>query len=182
MTLSLLSDRLQEYKQRHMERKAAAARELGFKISTEPATLDTVSVGEKSSDNETGCEMEVEDGGNGVVVHNSESQQEQSADVTSDQKDAISANGHGVKPAEQSTHEEKSNVDSDGAASDVEVKRVNEDEMTSGSEEKTSDMNGAVDIIASPSVVKSSLTWADVVGSKATNGTGSKAVNGAAEE
>lgn len=40
-------------------------------------------------------------------------------------------------------------------------------------------MNGAVDSPVSPSSLKSKLTWADIVGSKAVNGTGSKTVNGA---
>ncbi|KAM6931004.1 clustered mitochondria protein homolog [Xenentodon cancila] len=176
------SDRLQEYKQRHIERKAAAAKELGIKLTTEPVTSDFVSVEEKSSHKETGSEMEVEDGGNKEEVDNSESQQEQSGEVTSDESAAFSANSHVMKPVEQSKHKEKSHVDGDRAASGVEVKTVNENEMKSGSGEKNSKMNGAADIIGNPLVVKSNLTWADVVGSKVNNGTGSKAVNGASDE
>ncbi|XP_041854801.1 clustered mitochondria protein homolog isoform X2 [Melanotaenia boesemani] len=176
------SDRFQEYKQKHLERKAAARKELGLKLPTELTTSDFVNGEEKSSDNATGCGKETEDGGNKAVESNNVSQQEQPVEGTSVASAAkASANGHVVEPAEQSKHEGETDVDSDRAASDVTVKTANEDdEMISGSEEKNGEINGEADIIASPLALKSKLTWADIVTSKPTiaNEKESKAVNG----
>uniref|UniRef100_A0A4W6G9E7 Si:ch211-166a6.5 n=1 Tax=Lates calcarifer TaxID=8187 RepID=A0A4W6G9E7_LATCA len=215
------SDRLQEYKKKHLERKAAAARELGFNLNYEPIASETVKGGEKSSDQETGRGKEAQEGGSPAVENNSESQQEE--DVSVESAAEIPANGHVVESADQDQHDEKRDVDggnseeSDRAASDAEVKLVNgesevraageetETSVQNGvegstangevkseatcnemkSDEKDGEINGAVNVTASPPVLKSKGTWADVVVSKAvmTNGTGDKgtAVNGVAD-
>ncbi|XP_028269031.1 clustered mitochondria protein homolog [Parambassis ranga] len=163
------SDRFQEYKQKHLERKAAALKELGIKLPTQLAAADTVT--------DTGCVKETEEEGNPATERTSEIQQEK-IEMAVEGAAKVAANGHKKEPSEQS----KTVVES--AASDVEVKAENKPqctEMKSGSGEK-SEINGAVDIIASLSVPKSPMTWADVV-SKPTvaNGTGAgkaMAVNG----
>ncbi|XP_008280230.1 clustered mitochondria protein homolog [Stegastes partitus] len=190
------SDRLQEYKQKHLELKAAVRRELGLKLPNESAALEAVNGEENSSEQETGCGKEAEDEGNPAAENTSESQQEQPVEEVSVESTAtVSANGHGAEPAVQDQHEEKTDADSERADSDVEVKIVSEGvEMKSGSGEENGEINGAEEIIASPSVLKSEVTWADVVSKPIiTNGTGDKAsavngvedsvtVNGTAEE
>lgn len=163
------SDRLQEYRKKHNELKAAVAKELGLKLPKDLVTSDIVNGEEKSSDQASGCGVEAEDG-------------EKPGESTA----VVSANGHVVEPEEQSQKEEKTDVDSDRVESDVQVKTVNPamcDEVKSGSGEKNGEINGAVDTIASPSALQSKMTWADVVVSKGgiANGTGGKAtaVNGA---
>lgn len=193
------SDRLQEYRQKHLELKAAVRKEL----------LNQMNGGEKSTDQDPGCGKEVKDGGSPAVESNTESQQEQPVEETSvESATVVSANGHVVEPAE---HEEKTEVDAGDRAAEVKIvngetenraeaeeseasapKENGEmksdtmvDEMKSGSDEVNGVLNGAVDIPASPSVLKSKVTWADVVVSKAVvaNGTGHKvtAVNGEAD-
>lgn len=176
------------------------AKELGFNITPELVTSETVDGGQKFSDQETGCRKEGEDRGSPAVENTSESQREQPVEET-----FISANGHAEEPAEQNQHE-----DSDRAASDAEVKIVNgesevratgegsetstangeiksdatADEMKSESAEVNGEINGALDIPTSPSVLKSKGTWADVVSKvSVVNGTGDKdtAVNGVAD-
>ncbi|XP_072244123.1 clustered mitochondria protein homolog [Leuresthes tenuis] len=160
------SDRFQEYKQKHLERKAAAAKELGIQLTTGSVTLGFVQGGEKSLEKETGCGKEAEDGGNSATENNSE--QELPVEDTSA---IVSVNGHGVEPAGQSKHGEEADVDSGRAASDAGVKMANEnDEVKSGSGEENGDEDDN----------KGKRSWADVVTSKPTiaNGKGSKAVNG----
>ncbi|XP_070821605.1 clustered mitochondria protein homolog [Chaetodon trifascialis] len=194
------SDKFQEYRQKHRELKAAVAKELGFKVINGLVTVEAVDGGEKTSDQETGCGKEAEDGGSPTVENTSESQQEQPVEET-----VVSANGHAEETAEQNQDE-----DNDRAASDAEVKIVNgesevraagegsetstangeiesdaaADEMKSESGDVNGEINGALDITASPSVLKSKGTWADVVSNvPVTNGTGDKdtAVNGVAD-
>lgn len=199
------SDRFQEYKQKHLELKAAVAKELGFNVTNQLIASKTVNGGDKSADQETGCGKEAEDGGRPAAANSSESQQEQSAAETSVESAAVvSANGHMVEPVEQNQHEE-----GDRAASDAEVNIVNEESevraageenvtstaneevrcdatagaMKSESDEVNGEINGALDIATSPSVIKSKGSWADVVSKAAVaNGTGNKdtAVNGVA--
>ncbi|XP_040010315.1 clustered mitochondria protein homolog isoform X2 [Xiphias gladius] len=209
------SDRFQEYKQKHLERKAAVAKELGFKLSNEPVASETVNGRKKGSDQETGRGKEAEGGGSQAVENNSEGQQGQLVEEVSVESAAVvSANGHVVEPVEENHYEEKTDVDgghsgdSDRAASDAEVKIVNgESEVRAAGEEsessvqdgvesctangemkseatcdkmkadeKDGEINGARDVTATPSVLKSKGTWADVVVSKAivANGTGDK--------
>ncbi|TKS78790.1 Clustered mitochondria protein -like protein [Collichthys lucidus] len=187
------SDRFQEYRQKHKELKAAVAKELGFKVTTELVASEAADGGEKNSDGETGCGKEAEDGGSSTVQKASESQQEQPVKETIVES---TANGHVVEPAEQNHLE-----DSDRAGSGAEVSIVNgETEVRAkGEETKSSTANGevksdaAADVMkpeevngdingtpTSPSVLKSKGTWADIV-SKApvANGT---AVNGVADK
>lgn len=195
--LCVHSDRLQEYKQKHLERKIAAARELGLKLPYDPANQE-----EKGSGQETGCGQEAEDGGSPAVENNSESTQEQ-ASVESTA--AVSANGLSGEPAEQNQHEEKTH-----AGVDSEVKMINGEsevraaghetetsaqngvkssaangEMKSDatceemkSDEKDGEINRTGDIAVRPSALKSKGTWADVVVSQAVNG----GVNGVADD
>lgn len=139
------SDRFEEYKQKHLERKLAAARELGIKLPFELPISDV------------GCGKEAEDGGNKAEEKNSESQQEQQEEATSTgSAGSVLANGHATEKTDE-------NSDRKGTG-------AGQIKSTSGD---ANDVNG----LASPSVLKSTLTWADVV-SKPSNGTGSKAVNG----
>ncbi|XP_023149940.2 clustered mitochondria protein homolog [Amphiprion ocellaris] len=177
------SDRLQEYKQKHLELKAAVQRELGLIPPNGPAASEAVNGEEKSSEQETGCGKEAEDGGNPAAENTSESQQEQPVEeVSVDSTATVSANGHEVESAVENQHEEKTDAESEGAASDVEVKVVNESvEMKSDAVEENGEINGAEEIIVSPSVLKSEVTWAAVVSKPViTNGTEDKvsAVNG----
>ncbi|XP_047447162.1 clustered mitochondria protein homolog [Mugil cephalus] len=188
------SDRFQEYKKKHKELKAAVAKELGLQMPKDLFTSELVNGGEKSSDQASGCSVDAEDGGS-PAASPSENEKEQPVEASGDDRAAeSSANGH-VEPAEQSQKEEKTDVDSDRAESGVQVKTLNGatcNEMKSGSGEKNGEINGAVDIIASPSAPKTKKTWADVVVSKgaAVNGAGGKAdvaggsvaANGTAEE
>ncbi len=48
------SDRFQEYKQKHLELKAAVVKELGLKVPNQLDFLEIVNGGEKRSDQETG--------------------------------------------------------------------------------------------------------------------------------
>lgn len=201
------SDRLQEYKKKHLELKAAVAKELGFNITSEFVASKTVNGGQNSSDQDAGCGKEAEDEGSPAVENASESQQEQLGEESAA---IVSANGHVVEPVEHNQHEEKTDVDEgdsedgDRTASDAEVKIVNgesevrenstangeikgdvtADETKSESNGVKGEINGALDIAASPPVLKSKGTWADVVSKTAmANGTGHKdtvAVNGVA--
>ncbi|XP_051278786.1 clustered mitochondria protein homolog isoform X2 [Dicentrarchus labrax] len=204
------SDRFQEYKKKHMELKAAVAKELGFNLPNEPVVSETVDGGEKSSDLETGCGKEAEAGGSPAVENTSEGTQEQPVEETLVEGAAVvSANGHVVETAEQNQHEEKTDRENgDRAASDTEVKIVNgesevgatgektetstangeiksdatADGRKSGSDKVNGEINGAFDINASPTVLKSKGTWADVVSKSAVvNGNKDTAVNGVAD-
>lgn len=205
--LCFYSDRLQEYKQKHLELKAAVRKELANQMYR----------GEKSTDEETGCGKEVMDEGSPAVESNTESKQEQQpVEETSVESAAVvSANGHVVEPAE---NEEKTVDGGDSEHSDraaeamivngetesraeaeesapngVKSSRANGemksdttvDDMKLGSNEVNGAINGALDITASPSVLKNKGTWADVVVSKAivANGPGDKvtAVNRVAD-
>lgn len=169
------------------------AKELGLKL----LTSGTVERGEKNWDQETGCGKEAEDGGSKAVENASKTQQGQSVtEPLMESAAVVSANGHVVEPAEQNQLES-----SDRAASDAEVKIVNgvsevsatgeetetsaanaevktnatADDMKSKSDEVNGEINGALDITACPSVLKSKGTWADVVSNAmVANGTGGK--------
>ncbi|XP_070689423.1 clustered mitochondria protein homolog [Pempheris klunzingeri] len=188
------SDRLQEYRQKHRELKAAVAKELGFDITGKLFASENVNGGEKSSDQETGSGKEAEDGGSPAVESAGEGQQEQPVEGSSVESAAtVSANAHVVQPAEPNQHEEKTDIDggdsedSDRAASDAEVKVVNgESEVrATGEETVNGEVNGAFNTPASPSVFQSKGTWAEVVSKAAmANGRGNKdtAVTGVAAE
>ncbi|XP_030592954.1 clustered mitochondria protein homolog [Archocentrus centrarchus] len=167
------SDRFQEYKQKHLELKAAVAKELGLKLPNVASMI--ANEGGKSSDQETGCGKEPEGGGNPAAENTSESQQGQQVEEASlESAGDISANGHVVEPAEQSQQKERTNAEGDKAASDK-VQTVNEMQSSSG------ELNGRIDVTASPSALRSEVTWADVVSkSVVASGTGGKAtaVNG----
>ncbi|KAG7489609.1 hypothetical protein JOB18_016073 [Solea senegalensis] len=163
------SDRYQEYKQKHEELKAAVRKELGLKLPSELAALETAKGGEKSSDKETEHGKEAGDG----------------AENNSGQAAAISANGHEVGPADED--------DSDRAASDTGGEIVNgESEHKAGaaangeveSDKKDGELNGAGTATVSPPVLKCKKTWADIVSNASiVNGTRDKdsAVNGVAD-
>ena len=197
------SNRFEEYKQRHLERKAAALKELGLSLPGELFASATVKAGEKSLDKETGSGKEAEDGGSPAVENNSEQSVDEVSVVGAA---AVTVNGHVVEPAEQNKHEEKPENREEGDRA-TEVKMVNgESEVRAAGEEaessvekevKSSTANGAIepeatceemksdekdgesnrarDTKATPLVLKGKGTWADVVSkSNTANGTGHK--------
>ncbi|XP_068166681.1 clustered mitochondria protein homolog isoform X2 [Antennarius striatus] len=203
------SDKLQEFKQRHLKLKAAVMKELGLKLPNKLSTSEIVEGGEKSSNQETGSRKEPEAGGNAADENTSKVKQEQPGEKTLMEGAAvISANGHEEEQAGQN------DGDSDRAASDVGVKEVNGDsevratgeatsiangdiksnaigEVKSTSNEVNGDIHGTSNIPTSPSVLKSKGTWAQVVSNSAkARETGIKdtavaekvAANGAVEE
>ncbi|KAF3695848.1 Clustered mitochondria protein -like protein [Channa argus] len=191
------SDKFQEYKQKHLERKAMAAKELGIKLTNDPITLETENTRQKRSDKDTGCGKEVEDEGSPAEENNSKNQQEHPMSVKC--STVVSTNDHVVQQAEQKRHEVKSEMDKDDdgeraaeskrmANGESEV-RVAEETVTREikievtydeikSDVKNGEINESGVIAANPSVLKSKGTWADVV-SKASivSETGDKKVN-----
>ncbi|KAK2837331.1 hypothetical protein Q5P01_014543 [Channa striata] len=187
------SDRFQEYKQKHLERKAAAAKELGFKLTYEPITLETENRRQKSSDKETGCGKEVEDEGSPAEGNISKNQHEQSVENSA----VVSANNHVVQQAEQKQQEKSDREASEGsdrealdakkmaANGESEVRVAGEESENSPqngvkstangemktevtydemkSDGKNGETNGSGVITANPPVLKSKGTWADVV-------------------
>ncbi|XP_026199625.1 clustered mitochondria protein homolog isoform X2 [Anabas testudineus] len=190
------SDKFQEYKKKHLERKAAVVKELGLKLINEPVVSETVNEGQKSSAKETGCGKEAEDGGSPAVER--ESQQEQPLEEASVERAAlVAARDHVVQSVEQIQHEEKTDVDrqhsedSQTAAADTKIKIVNGEsevaetsvqngiksntdngEMKSEAKcdeiksDKICEINGSKVLAANAPVLKSKGTWADVVVSK----------------
>lgn len=151
-------------------------KELGLKLPNVASVA--VTGGGKRSDREKGCGKEPEGGGN-PAEDTSKCQQDQQVEGSLESTGKVSANCH---VTEQNQQKEKTSAEGDKAASD-EVKMVN-DEMESSSGE----MNGRMDVPASPSALRSDVSWADVVSKsrgKATavnrEGDGSTA-NGPAEE
>lgn len=168
------SDRFQEYKQKHLERKAAAAKELGFKLPIWSVNSNLVSKEEKSLDKEIGSVKEAGDGETEARKTDEESQRE---DVSADNAAGVLANGHVVEPAEKGKHEEKTDMNADSIVTDARIQTVKGGEMQSASGAKNGEINGDIETTPSPSAINSKLSWADVV-SKSSNSTGSKAVNG----
>uniref|UniRef100_A0A3P9IQH1 Si:ch211-166a6.5 n=1 Tax=Oryzias latipes TaxID=8090 RepID=A0A3P9IQH1_ORYLA len=162
------SDRFNEFKQKHLERKVAAAKELGIKLITGSAITDLINARERTSNKETGNWKEVQDGRHKAEENGGEIQEQQPAEDQSKTAATVSAHSCEEKAAEQSKDEGESSTE----AVAVDAKKEKNDEEHGA-------MNGAVDSPVSPSSLKSKLTWADIVGSKAVNGTGSKTVNGA---
>lgn len=166
------SDKLQEFKQKHQELKAAVAKELGFKLLNSEAMDGR----EKNSDQETGCGKEGEEEGNSTKT-----------ECLVESAAVVSVNGSDVEPVEQNQAE-----GSDRAAPDAKtVNGVTGEESTAKadvkenatvgearSDEINGEMNGALDTVTSPSGLKGKGTWADIV-SNATlaNGTGDKVTN-----
>lgn len=147
-------------------------KELGLKLPNVASMA--VTGGGKCSDREKGCGKEPEGGGN-PAEDTSKCQQDQQVEGSLESTGKVSANCHVTE------QKEKTSAEGDKAAS--EVKTVN-DEMESSSGE----MNGRMDVPASPSALRSDVSWADVVSKsrgKATavnrEGDGSTA-NGPAEE
>ncbi|KAM9857800.1 clustered mitochondria protein homolog [Aulostomus maculatus] len=197
------SDRLQEYKQKHLELKAAVAKELAYKAaSTELFASETANGGEENEHPETGCGKEAENGGSPTLENTIESHGEASADAI------VSANGHVVEPE----HEEKTETEGEnseradaegklengetvekaetessaanGVRSSVTTEEIKSDtaadEMKSGFSEVNGALNGSLEITA-PSVLKGNKSWADVPEVMIANGAADKdgEVNGA---
>ncbi|KAF7660148.1 hypothetical protein LDENG_00286680 [Lucifuga dentata] len=193
------SDRLQEFKQRLLERMVAETKEEANKVSKEPVASENGA--EKSSDQETGCGKETGDGGSPAEEHSNDNQTDQPAEETSPESPVIvAANAH-VEPEEQKPQGEKTETEgvdsaqSDSVATDAmngeaevreETNAQNEVKSSTetGSDEVNGEINGALDTTADPSNLKNKEALADVV-SKATTGnvTGDKdtEVNGVAE-
>ncbi|KAM4616138.1 clustered mitochondria protein homolog [Polymixia lowei] len=105
------SDRLQEFKQKLLEQRAAEAAEEANKISNEPATTETEKGANKSSDKETGWE-EAGNGGSPAEQSISESQEDQPMEeVPVENSTTAPVNVHVVELAEQSQSEEKTATD-----------------------------------------------------------------------
>ncbi|KAI3372888.1 hypothetical protein L3Q82_023340, partial [Scortum barcoo] len=195
------SNRLQEYRQKHNELKAAVAKELGFKITSEYIVSETLNGEEKSSDQETGCGKEAEEGGSPAAETASRSQKERPEEERSvESATTVTANGH----VEKTDVDGGDSEDGDRAAEVKlvngvsEVKATREEAETSKangviksdavadkvkSGEVNGEVNGVLDITTRPTVLKSKGTWADIVSKPAvTNGTRNKgaAVNGVA--
>lgn len=173
------SDSFQEYKQKHLERKAAALKELGLKLPGElAAASETVKAGEKNSDKETGCGKEAEDGGSPAVENNREHHKESVMGAP-----AVSVNGHANGVSEVSAAGEETESSVEREANREKEPEATREEMKS--DEKDGQSNGVSDTKATPSLLKSKGTWADVVSkSSISNGTGHKdtAVNGVADK
>uniref|UniRef100_I3K7Q7 Clustered mitochondria protein homolog n=1 Tax=Oreochromis niloticus TaxID=8128 RepID=I3K7Q7_ORENI len=154
-----------EYKQKHLELKAAVVKELGLKLPNVGSVA--VNEGGKRSDRETGCGKEPEGGGNPAAAEDtSKCQQDQQVEGSLESTGKVS----------------KTSAEGDKAASDK-VNTVN-DEMESSSGE----INGRMDVPASPSALRSGVSWADVVSKSrgkatAVNGEGDgSTADGTAEE
>lgn len=155
-------------------------KELGLKLPNVASVA--VNEGGKCSDQEKGCGKEPAGGGN-PAEDTSKCQQDQQVEEGSlESTGQVSANGQVIEPAEQNQQKEKTSAEGDKAASD-EVKTVN-DEMESSSGE----INVRMDVPASPSALRSDVSWADVVSKSrgkatAVNGEGDgSTANGTAEE
>lgn len=167
------SDKLQEFKQKHQELKAAVAKELGFKLLNSEAMDGR----EKNSDQETGCGKEGEEEGNSTMTESSV----ESAAV-------VSVNGSDVEPEQnQAEGSDRAAPDTktvngvpEAGATGEESKNFKENATAdeARSDEINGEMNGALDTVTSPSGLKGKGTWADIV-SNATlaSGTGDKVTN-----
>uniref|UniRef100_UPI0037E98104 clustered mitochondria protein homolog n=1 Tax=Semicossyphus pulcher TaxID=241346 RepID=UPI0037E98104 len=169
------SDRLTEYKQKHLELKAAVAKELGldlgFKLGAkELFSLENMKLEEKGSDQESGSGEEAADGGSPAVESASESKQEQKVEEASVESSAVvSANGHVTEPAEQNQQTEVDGGDSDGASSGAEVKEVNgESEVAATGKEtdggNSSTANGEIKSDATDDKVKTGKVNGEING------------------
>ncbi|XP_034547523.1 clustered mitochondria protein homolog isoform X2 [Notolabrus celidotus] len=183
----IASNKLQEYKQKHQELKAAVAKELGLDLGAKQLfSLETLNWAEITPDQEMGNGEAAEEKGN----LGSESQEVQKIEETSAESAAeVSSNGHVVEPAEekQQTLDE---AESDEVSPGAEVQEVNgESEVRAGGEEtdgdnsstasgetkseatvdeiKPKEVNGEINVAenvpVSPSALKGKGTWADVV-------------------
>ncbi|XP_029998881.1 clustered mitochondria protein homolog [Sphaeramia orbicularis] len=159
------SDRFQEYKQKHMELKAAVKKELLEKLKNELSLSAILSGEEKTKDQETEGGKEMEDGENTETNESGEEQPAEEMPVESTEE--LSANDHEVDPAENKAHEETTEeeaADSEQSdtGSNAQIVVNGEAEMKSGSDDND-EINGATQMSTSPSVLKSNTTWADIV-------------------
>uniref|UniRef100_A0A665TZD1 Clustered mitochondria protein homolog n=1 Tax=Echeneis naucrates TaxID=173247 RepID=A0A665TZD1_ECHNA len=171
-------------------------RELGFKLPYGPAASETVNVEGKGQ--ETGCGKEAEDGGSPAAIKMESEQEQPMKEVSGESTAVVPANGHVVEPAEQDQHEGETDVMNEGSDGTAEVKIVNgESEARAEGEEaetcvqngvkwskvngeiksdasceamKADEKNGITNGTASPPILKSKGTWAEVVVSKGING------------
>lgn len=133
-----LSDRFQEYKQKHKERKAAVAKEILESLLCKPSTSETVSR-EKNTDQDKESVKEVEDREHTETSDSHKQPVEETNDVVSAKGDMGNAGG-----------------------SDPLMTRDGEAKMKSESDKLNGGINGATETAASSSVLKA-MTWADVV-------------------
>uniref|UniRef100_A0A672YDS7 Clustered mitochondria protein homolog n=1 Tax=Sphaeramia orbicularis TaxID=375764 RepID=A0A672YDS7_9TELE len=154
-----------EYKQKHMELKAAVKKELLEKLKNELSLSAILSGEEKTKDQETEGGKEMEDGENTETNESGEEQPAEEMPVESTEE--LSANDHEVDPAENKAHEETTEeeaADSEQSdtGSNAQIVVNGEAEMKSGSDDND-EINGATQMSTSPSVLKSNTTWADIV-------------------
>lgn len=131
------------------------AKELGFKL----ITSETLDGGQKVSYEKIGNGKEAGDGGSAVVENTSEAQQGL----------AVTENCGVVVSANVSTEENSDNTGSEAevkianVVSEVSAANGTADDSKVQSDGVNGQINGAVDIPASPSFHKNKGTWADVV-------------------
>uniref|UniRef100_A0A667YRG9 Clustered mitochondria protein homolog n=1 Tax=Myripristis murdjan TaxID=586833 RepID=A0A667YRG9_9TELE len=152
-------DRLQEFKQRLLEQRAKEEREGATKVAEEPVASATQNGEETSSDKETGCEKEPEEGGS-PAEEKADSVQDDQCQQTSVESAAVAqVNGHVEEPDEQNPNEEKIVTEGDSEHSDrpasdaeskvivngeVEVKATGEETETHTVNEESRTENGEV--------------------------------------
>lgn len=136
------SDRFQEYKQKHMERKAAVAKEVIESLLSKCTTLEGASKEEnpvKDQDTERVKEVENrEDTDTEGAKGSSDEKSVETNDAVSITSDAGDASGSDLSTVDE---EAKAKLESDGLNGEI---------------------NGAAEAAASPSGVKA-MTWADIV-------------------
>lgn len=142
------SDRLQDFKQKHQELKAAVAEELGLKLLT-----SAVDWRETNTSQETGCVNNAEDVG-GPEVENTVKTMNEDCAATILANDSL----------DQTQHEDSDSTTSEAVEGPVngvaEVSPANNTADSTESAEENGKVNGALN---SPPVLKSKGTWADVV-------------------
>ncbi|XP_056130596.1 clustered mitochondria protein homolog [Lampris incognitus] len=123
------SDRLQDFKQKLLERKAAEATEESNRVTDKAVTSDAEKGGEESGDKQTDCVNNIEDGESPVEDNVSKSPDE--ALLASSVM--VPVNGHAVEPAEQTSHEEQTTIEKgDGKDSDKSTSEVEPTEIVNG--------------------------------------------------
>lgn len=163
------SDKLQEYRQKHNELKAAVAKELGFDLGAKQLfSLNSLNWAEKGLDQETGSGQEAEEKGN----LGSESQEMLKVEETSAESVAVvSSNNHVVEPVSPVAEVQEVNggsevmaerEETDGESSSTASGEIKPEATADEIKEVNGEINGAVNAPISPSALKSKGTWADV--------------------
>lgn len=116
--MCFLSDRLQEFKQRLLEQRAKEEREGATKVTEEPVASAAQNGEETSSDKETGCEKEPEEGGSPAEEKADNVQDDQCQQTSVESAAIVQVNGHVEEPDEQNPNEEKIVTEGDSEQGD----------------------------------------------------------------